>query len=94
MPVTATAPVDIFDIDGDQAADLIASLTPREREVCGLVATGMRQRDIAEHLAISVKTLDIHRQRVARKLGTKPTGFGRIWYAAKVHGGNGSVDNG
>jgi DNA-binding NarL/FixJ family response regulator len=44
-------------------------LTPREREVVALVASGRSTREIAEALDISVKTVETHRQHVMQKLG-------------------------
>ena len=44
------------------------TLTPREREVVQLLAEGRSAREIAEHLHISVNTVDTHRRRVLEKL--------------------------
>ncbi|MGH9320040.1 MAG: response regulator [Vicinamibacteria bacterium] len=44
-------------------------LTPREIEVLQLVAEGMTNKEIASELAISVKTVEKHRQQVMDKLG-------------------------
>lgn len=53
-----------------QAADqaLIASLTPREREVAALIATGAQNVEIARHLGISARTVEIHKARCIEKL--------------------------
>ncbi len=45
-----------------------ASVTPREREVLKLIAEGYRNREIAEALCISVKTVEKHRSNVMEKL--------------------------
>jgi len=45
-----------------------ASLTPREREVMALVVDGRHNREIAELLAISVRTVEVHKARVMDKL--------------------------
>lgn len=45
-------------------------LTPREREVAQLLAEGRTNREIAQRLAISVKTVETHRTQLMRKLGT------------------------
>ncbi|MEQ9498635.1 MAG: LuxR C-terminal-related transcriptional regulator [Deltaproteobacteria bacterium] len=50
-------------------APCFATLTPREREVAGLVATGLRNRDIAMALAISVATVKDHVHRILTKSG-------------------------
>jgi FixJ family two-component response regulator len=44
-------------------------LTPREREVCALVATGSLNKQIAAGLGASEKTIKVHRARVMEKLG-------------------------
>ena len=46
-----------------------ADLTPREREVALLAATGMSSREIADRLVLSVRTVDNHLQNAYRKLG-------------------------
>lgn len=43
-------------------------LTEREREVLKLVAEGHRNKDIAEYLCISVKTVEKHRANLMKKL--------------------------
>jgi FixJ family two-component response regulator len=46
----------------------LASLTPREREVAALLATGAQNRDIARQLDISPRTVEIHKARCLEKL--------------------------
>jgi len=46
-----------------------AQLTPRERELVGLVAGGANNKDIARRLAISVKTVKTHLTSIFKKLG-------------------------
>jgi len=48
--------------------DLLRVLTPREREVMGLVVTGRHNRDIAPALGISVRTVEVHKARLMSKL--------------------------
>jgi RNA polymerase sigma factor (sigma-70 family) len=47
---------------------VFARLTPREQEVAKLVAEGLLNKEIAERLRISEKTVKIHRSRVMTKL--------------------------
>lgn len=51
-----------------KAAALIAQLTPREREVMGLLATGAPSKQIAYRLGLSRKTVDVHRAHIMMKL--------------------------
>jgi FixJ family two-component response regulator len=44
------------------------TLTPREREVLGLVVTGMLNKQIASRLGAAEKTIKVHRGRVMRKM--------------------------
>lgn len=48
-------------------------LTIREREVLKLIAEGHRNKDIAEYLSISVKTVEKHRSNMMKKLGLHST---------------------
>lgn len=48
--------------------DRYEALTPREREVFGLVITGMLNKQIAAQLGISEKTVKVHRARVMMKM--------------------------
>jgi DNA-binding NarL/FixJ family response regulator len=51
------------------AADPLAPLTGREREIASLAATGLTSRDIAAELSVSPRTVDTHLSRIYRKLG-------------------------
>ncbi len=46
----------------------LGGLTPRERQVLKLLAEGMRPREIAQELSISVKTVEVHKQNLMNKL--------------------------
>ena len=51
------------------AAAKLATLTHREREVMELVVGGLKNKQIAEQLGISVKTVEAHRARTMEKMG-------------------------
>lgn len=46
-----------------------ATLSPREKEIAGLLATGLRNRDIAMALEIKVSTVKDHVHRILSKSG-------------------------
>jgi two-component system response regulator FixJ len=50
------------------AAQQIQRLTPREREVLDLLVTGKSNKEIANLLGASPRTIDVHRARVIQKL--------------------------
>lgn len=54
---------------GAAYAQVYATLTPREREVLLLVVAGRHNRDIAEALAISIRTAEVHKARIMNKMG-------------------------
>jgi DNA-binding NarL/FixJ family response regulator len=47
------------------------ALTAREQQVMEMLARGMTNREVAEHLVISIKTVDTHRGHVLKKLGVR-----------------------
>ena len=46
----------------------LALLTPREREVMELLATGTPVKQVAYQLGLSRKTVDVHRSHIMMKL--------------------------
>jgi FixJ family two-component response regulator len=55
-----------------QEADTVRRLehlTQREREVLGLIIVGKLNKQIADVLGISIKTVEVHRARVMEKMG-------------------------
>ena len=55
--------------DSDHAKELLAQLTPRERQVCDLLARGLLNKQIADEIGASERTVKIHRGRAVQKLG-------------------------
>ncbi|HEX5127646.1 MAG TPA: response regulator transcription factor [Rhodocyclaceae bacterium] len=54
---------------GADAQRRIEHLTPREREVLHLIVAGRLNKQIADELGISIKTVEVHRARVMEKMG-------------------------
>ncbi len=54
-----------------EVAVRLARLTPREREVMDLVVAGATNREIASKLAITEKTVEVHRAKVMKKSGVR-----------------------
>jgi DNA-binding NarL/FixJ family response regulator len=57
-------------VQGNGDGPDLAQLTNREREVLVLVAEGLSNKEIAENLGVGVRTVETHRERIMRKLGT------------------------
>ena len=64
------SPVETVQVGGRSGLEHapLAPLTAREREVAGLVAEGLTNRDIAERLVLSERTVDTHVQKIFGKL--------------------------
>ncbi len=77
--------------DSQQTADRLEALTPREREVTGLVVKGKASKQIAAELHISQKTVEVHRMHIMEKLGARSVvDVVRTVLGAQMHpGGNG-----
>jgi two-component system response regulator FixJ len=56
------------DSDAVRAAERLAALTAREREVLDLLVAGKSSKEIAKALGTSPRTIDVHRARVFHKL--------------------------
>lgn len=53
----------------EKSTRLLDHLTPREHEVMNLVVGGYHNREIAEKLGISVRTVEVHKAHVMSKVG-------------------------
>ncbi|GIO52909.1 response regulator [Paenibacillus cellulositrophicus] len=54
-----------------ESTDLFDGLSEREKEVLSLTAMGYANKEIAEQLVISVKTVETHKSNLMEKLGLK-----------------------
>ena len=58
----------------NRVADLrthFSSLTPREREIMALVASGLMSKQIAAQIQLSEITVKVHRSHLMRKMGAR-----------------------
>jgi two-component system, NarL family, nitrate/nitrite response regulator NarL len=53
----------------EPARDSLNGLTPRERELAGLIAKGLRNREIAERMAVTEGTVKVYLNTIYTKLG-------------------------
>lgn len=53
----------------EKSIRLLEQLTPREHEIMSLVVGGYHNREIAEKLGISVRTVEVHKAHVMSKFG-------------------------
>ena len=64
--VTPGMPVHLRDLSAQDG-----ELTERETEVVKLLAQGHINREIAEQLELSIKTIEVHKSRALQKLGLR-----------------------
>lgn len=53
--------------------DRLTELTPRERQIAQMLVEGLTNTQMADRLALSVRTVEMHRLRLMRRLGVKNT---------------------
>ena len=68
----------------DATPGALGPLTGREREIARLVATGQTNRQVAEQLVLSAKTIEAHLRNIYAKLGVRS----RVELARKVEDGS------
>jgi FixJ family two-component response regulator len=58
-------------VEGERARlrSRLATLTPRERDVFGLIVTGLLNKQVGARLGTTEKTVKVHRSRVMHKMG-------------------------
>jgi DNA-binding NarL/FixJ family response regulator len=62
-----------FDLNGQSEieTDYVESLTNKEIQISQCIRQGLRSKDIADKLRISIKTVEVHRHNILRKLNVK-----------------------
>ncbi len=68
----------------DDKTKEIPHLTKREKQIVGLIATGYMNKEIANKLYISLRTVETHRKNVIKKLEVKSP-FELIWKAIQLN---------
>jgi len=63
------APAVAAGLKSDDPAETDSVLSPRETEVLKLMALGHTNREIGDHLSLSVRTVETHRAHIQQKLG-------------------------
>jgi len=58
-------------MEAQRAQELLSRLTPREAQVLERIVAGRLNKQIADDLNISIKTVEAHRARLKEKLGAK-----------------------
>lgn len=78
-PAVSKRVVDDYVSRTSGAADPLAALTPRQREILQLVAEGHTSKDIAQRLGLSYRTVETHRNQLMKRLGISDlTGLVRL----------------
>ncbi|MGC9522918.1 MAG: response regulator [Anaerolineae bacterium] len=67
-----------------EVAEVRRSLTDREREVLALIAQGLSNKEIAQTLVITVRTVDFHVSNVLRKLDAVSRVEAAVWAQAHL----------
>lgn len=60
-----------LDVFTTRAKEIVSKLTPREYEVLQGLVEGLRNKQIAYNMGISIRTVELHRVHVMDKLGAK-----------------------
>jgi non-specific serine/threonine protein kinase len=71
---------DADELPGPAEAAAPAALTSRERQIAGLVASGLSNREIAERAGISKRTVDAHVEHIFGKLRLKSRVQLTVWF--------------
>jgi DNA-binding NarL/FixJ family response regulator len=71
-------------VERAQSAPSASPLTPRELDVVRLVAEGLNNREVADRLSISIRTVETHRAAAMQKIGVRTTAE-LVRYAVRHH---------
>ena len=58
----------VYNAEKRKFKKLLSQLTPREHEVLILVVKGHSNKEVAKHLAVSPRTIDVHRAKIMGKM--------------------------
>lgn len=79
VPLSPRAAAALLPQNRPTSSATVSSLTPRERDVLALVATGLPNKSIARRLEISEKTVKAHLTRVFTVLGVSDRTSAALW---------------
>lgn len=69
----------LFLSENQAVEGLLEPLTPREQEVLGLLAEGQNNKDIAQSLFLSVRTVEAHLRTIFGKIGVRSRTEAALW---------------
>src|SRR3972149_4536137 len=76
----------VGDPGAGSVADLVEPLSDREAEVLRLLAQGLTNKDMAQTLMLSVRTVEAHRRSIYGKLGARARTEAALWAVKHGHG--------
>ena len=78
----APVPVEVPEVEEHHAVEVIhddSGLTPREREIVGLIVSGMSNREIGEELGLSINSVKTYIRSAYRKMGVERRTQAVLW---------------
>lgn len=82
-PAVSKRVVDEYVARIGNATDPLAALTPRQREILQLVAEGQTNKEIAQRLGLSHRTVEVHRNQLMKRLAVHDVA-GLVRFAVRV----------
>ncbi|HEY6853341.1 MAG TPA: response regulator transcription factor [Gemmatimonadales bacterium] len=84
-PAVTKPVVEVFvrSLTGDAVQGPFPQLSPRQHEILQLIAKGDSTREIAQHLGLSIKTIETHRAQLMRRLDIRDVA-GLVRYAIRA----------